>query len=264
MSPNPPSQVNPGHIRPQSPTASLSLTTGELKKFLAEDNPPFAPPDGDTKQKELNLLMATIVMVRLFDQSKRRTRQSLWDAMEDVREVIIKFGEGAGDHPVLVEKTMTACKELAKESEKLCPVPRETIKLVLLALADLGHIRPYRMELSNAERKEFYENCAKMNFTIAKEDQNDETASRLFAEHFKNSILNSRAVLFSTASQLGKRLEQAGKVTTPKEPVTQQPAPQEQAGTTPQSQAQSPEQAATESPSSQPPGGTTEASSHSS
>lgn len=187
--------------------AALQLTMRDLRRFLSQDNPEFVPPEGDMKQKELNLFMATVVLLRTFDTQRRRVRQGLWDAMEDVRSNVGKFGEGDGSatNDELGRVCLALCVELTKESEKLCPVPMGVIKLLLLGMADLGLVRPPKPELNDAQKKQIIKQMVESKL-VEPDKAGDETVYKLFDDQFRHEILNARAVLYSAGSQLGRAL----------------------------------------------------------
>lgn len=189
----------------QQTASTLKMALKDLAKFLASDNPVFEPPVGEQKQKEVNLIMAAVVLIRLYDGKNRRTEAKLDAAVEGVREQIGQFGDGAGSASGLTDACLTLCNVLSSENEKLCPLPTETVKLLLLALADLGFVRPPAPKFDDATKKEIFKQAISAK-VIESDQQTDDSLIKLSQEHFKHEILNARAVLYSMGTQLGKAM----------------------------------------------------------
>jgi len=113
------------------------MSIDELKEWLASDNPDFTPPLGHEGFKRINLMMASVMLVKTLNERPRRMRQELTDVIYDVREAVEQNKKED------LEKVLKAfLKELTNENVKTCPVPLPIVKVILYAMADNNMVKP--------------------------------------------------------------------------------------------------------------------------
>ena len=120
------------------PAKTLQFNTDDLKKFINPENKLFIPPEGDIRQKQLNLIMGCVVVIRLYDRQVRRVSQKLSDLLADMREAIETMNDEA-----IANVSKELCYEMINVSPKTSPISLESLKIVLLCLADLGLVNPH-------------------------------------------------------------------------------------------------------------------------
>lgn len=119
------------------PTKSLQMSIEELKEWLSSDNPDFTPPLGHKGFKNVNLMMASVMLIKTLNERPRRMRQELTDVIYDVRETVEQNKKED------LEKVLKAfLAELTNENVKTCPVPLPIVKVILYAMADNNMIKP--------------------------------------------------------------------------------------------------------------------------
>lgn len=148
---------------------TLKLTPEELQTYLDSDNTLYEPPGGLKHQKGINLLMACGIVVKTFDEQKRRASQEAWDAVCDLREALEEF-----DGKKAVSAGLRTCQVAAKENPKLASISLDSVKVLLLALVDSGAVKPPR---------------------------------EADVDVLKDQIYNMRMVVYTIASNLGKKIE---------------------------------------------------------
>ena len=104
-----------------------------VAKYLDEKNPPFVPPEGGPTQLRADIVMAASWLIQVYDKIKRRVPDDMYEAFEDLRDVI-----GDMNEKDICDKLLIVVNKLVKTNHKLWPVTMFPVQGVLLTLVDRG------------------------------------------------------------------------------------------------------------------------------
>ena len=98
---------------------------------------PYEPPPVDDKLRDLNLIMAAAVAVRVYDEMRRKAPIPVSDAIKDAADAVERLDSDACE-----EACLGILRALSKCEPKAMPLDMKTASLLAMALVDAGVIRP--------------------------------------------------------------------------------------------------------------------------
>lgn len=125
----------------EKPADNKLVQHEELEGFLSSTED-YVPPKALEQQKELDVVMAAIVAVRVFDEMGRKTEDALDDEITSLRQAIEDFGNEKAQWYDVAKISLSILYMLSKTSKKLIPINLRAINCILMSLLDVGMLKP--------------------------------------------------------------------------------------------------------------------------
>jgi len=110
----------------------------DIDRFL-EGDAEYEPPELDGRTKDLNLIMAAAIAVRVYDEMRRKATVKMSDAIQSAADAVEKVDPGE-----CREACLDIVAELAEGNAKTLPLDMKTATLLTMTLVDNGVLKPPR------------------------------------------------------------------------------------------------------------------------
>lgn len=114
----------------------MKLEFDDITRFLSGRST-YEPPEREDKLANLNVIMAAVVAVRVYDEMRRKASIRFSDAIKDAVDSV-----GEMDPKKCALACLSILHELANGRAKTAPIDMKTAHVLIMSLVDYGTVMP--------------------------------------------------------------------------------------------------------------------------